>query len=123
MRGREKFSNRRMVEWSNQSTNRRIDESKNSLCDLRLIIWAPPGSRFHIDDIALLRGGQVVETAGDTMYLDFMKRWIRLYRGEGRSWLAYGRRIRPPRLKCATTKVAARTLPADSFSSETMLLS
>ena len=100
------------TEWTKVEAKVKVAAKGEAKGELRLIIWAPPGSRFHIDDIALLRGGQVVETAGDTMYLDFMKRWIRLYRGEGRSWLAYGRRIRPPRIRCATTKVAARTLPA-----------
>ena len=32
----------------------------------------------------------------------FMRSWVSLYRGEGRAFLAHGRRIRPPRVTCAT---------------------
>ena len=34
----------------------------------------------------------------------FMRSWVSLYRGEGRAFLAHGRRIRPPRVTCATVR-------------------
>jgi len=30
----------------------------------------------------------------------FLERWVDLYHGEGRDWLAHGRHIRPPRYTC-----------------------
>ncbi len=39
----------------------------------------------------------------------FMRRWIELYHGEARPWLAYGRLIRPPTLVCA--KIEYKGLP------------
>lgn len=38
---------------------------------------------------------------GDDAYTRFMARWVSLYHGEGRDFLAYGRQIRPPRVDCA----------------------
>ena len=38
----------------------------------------------------------------DGWYFDYMKRWISLFRGEGRPFLACGRRIKPPRIACGT---------------------
>ncbi len=32
--------------------------------------------------------------------LAFIESWIRLYRGEGRRWLAHGRQLHPPRIEC-----------------------
>lgn len=32
--------------------------------------------------------------------LQFCERWIRLYRGEGRKWLAHGRALHPPKVEC-----------------------
>lgn len=32
--------------------------------------------------------------------LAFVENWIRLYRGEGRKWLAHGRALHPPRVDC-----------------------
>jgi len=33
----------------------------------------------------------------------FVRRWVSLYSGEGREWLMFGRRVKPPRISCATT--------------------
>jgi len=38
-------------------------------------------------------------------YHRFMTSWVRAYRGAGRDWLAYGRRIRPPCVTCAEEDV------------------
>ena len=79
---------------------------------LRLIIWAPPGARFHIDDLRLERDGTEVLVRGDSKYMRFMKRWIALYRGAGREFLANGFRVKPPQLACAKVRFAAREEPA-----------
>ena len=41
-----------------------------------------------------------VSTDDDRRVDRFMSEWVRVYRGEGRPFLAYGRRIRPPSLSC-----------------------
>ena len=43
----------------------------------------------------------------------YMKRWISLFRGEGRPFLAYGRRIKPPQIVCGSMKLkGGGTAPA-----------
>lgn len=37
---------------------------------------------------------------GNARYEGFMSRWINLYRGEGRAFLAHGRHVKPPRVVC-----------------------
>ena len=39
---------------------------------------------------------------GGGWYFDYMKSWISIFRGEGRPFLAYGRRIKPPQVVCGT---------------------
>ena len=46
--------------------------------------------RSHLDE----------KSAEHREYTDFMKRWIDLYHGSARKWLAYGRQIRPPVVYC-----------------------
>lgn len=41
-----------------------------------------------------------VTLKGNAAYTAFMSRWVSLYHGEARDFLAYGRRIRPPRVAC-----------------------
>lgn len=43
-----------------------------------------------------------VVLSGRGAYDAFMKRWVALYHGEGRDWLAFGRQVKPPRMTCAT---------------------
>ncbi len=38
---------------------------------------------------------------GNAHYEGFISRWIALYRGEGRAFLAHGRHVKPPFVKCA----------------------
>lgn len=76
--------------------------------ELRIIIWGPAGCRFHVDDLRLEKDGREVRFSGDSPYTVFMKRWIALYRGEGRDFLARGRAIRPPCVSCAKHRFAAR---------------
>ena len=52
-----------------------------------------------------------LKLSGRTTYDDFMKRWVALYHGEGREWLAFGRQIKPPQLVCATMPYENRTVP------------
>ena len=75
---------------------------------LRLIVWAPPGAKFLIDDVRLERDGREVTVSGDSQYTQFMKRWIALYQGEGKEFLANGFQIKPPVLACDTFRFAAR---------------
>lgn len=79
---------------------------------LRIILYAGRGVEARIDDIALehLDGTPVYER-GESAYLRMMKNWVRLYQGEGKDFLAYGFREKPPRLKCAQFLLADRTLP------------
>lgn len=79
---------------------------------IRLIIWAPPGARFHIDDIRLERDGREVIVSGDSEYTRFMKKWIAIYRGEGRDFLADGFQIKPPAVECDRFLFAERDEPA-----------
>jgi len=75
---------------------------------LRLIVWAPPGAKFLVDDVTLTRDGREVSVSGDSPYTRFMKKWIALYQGEGKDFLANGFRIKPPALACETFRFAAR---------------
>ena len=75
---------------------------------LRLVIWAPPGAKFLIDDVRLERDGREVVVSGDSPYTKFMKKWIVLYQGEGKDFLANGFQIKPPVLACDTFRFAAR---------------
>ena len=49
--------------------------------------------------------------SGRTAYDAFMKAWVALYHGEGRDWLAFGRRIKPPRLVCGAQDYDGRSVP------------
>ena len=40
--------------------------------------------------------------SGRGAYDAFMKRWVGLYHGAARDWLAFGRQVKPPRLVCGT---------------------
>jgi len=49
----------------------------------------------------------------DGWYFDYMKSWISLFRGEGRPFLAYGQRIKPPQVVCGTvTRTDGHSSPA-----------
>ncbi|MGN0846947.1 MAG: hypothetical protein ACI4RA_06140, partial [Kiritimatiellia bacterium] len=47
-----------------------------------------------------------VRLSGRGAYDAFMRRWVALYHGEGRDWLAFGRRVKPPRMVCASQPYA-----------------
>ena len=82
---------------------------------LRLVIWAPPGTKFLIDDVRLERDGREVMVSGDSPYTKFMKKWIALYQGEGKDFLANGFQVKPPVLTCDTFRIAARKVRAVCF--------
>ena len=75
---------------------------------LRFMLDVYGGTSFLADGITFeekLQNGTfrpVVRTAPDEKkeMLAFVERWIRLYRGEGRKWLAYGRQLHPPKIDC-----------------------
>lgn len=80
--------------------------------DIRVILWAPVGAQFNIDDIALCRGGRPLVVRSDSSYVDFMRRWIAFYRGEARDWLADGFRVHPPEVRCDNVRLVARDVPS-----------
>lgn len=77
---------------------------------LRVMLNAAPGAKGEISDMKLevvLPDGST-ETArmkGSRWHDDYMRRWAELFHGEGRPWLAHGRRVKPPRIECATVPV------------------
>ena len=82
---------------------------------LRLVVWAPPGAKFLIDDIKLERDGREVMVSGDSPYTRFMKKWIALYQGEGKDFLANGFMVKPPVLECDMFRFAGRKERAVCF--------
>lgn len=75
---------------------------------LRFMLNANDGTSFLADDIAFEEKQPngtfrpVARTNSDDKQemLAFVERWIRLYRGEGRKWLAHGRQLHPPKIDC-----------------------
>ena len=78
---------------------------------LRFMINAGRGdTRVWIDDVRLEEiapdgVARDVRVSCRGWYHRFMSAWVKLYRGEGRAWLAHGRHVRPPRIRCGTTFV------------------
>ena len=84
---------------------------------LRIMLNAAPEAKGEVGDMKL----EVVHPDGSTeparlkgsrWHNDYMRRWVALHRGEGRPWLAHGRRIKPPRLSCASVESDGRPAPA-----------
>jgi len=72
---------------------------------LRIMTQAAEGSVVWVDSFTLeevKKDGTTAEVivTGRGAYDDFMQRWITLYHGTARKWLAYGRAIRPPEIYC-----------------------
>ena len=86
----------------------KVSAEVDTRAQLRLVIWAPPGAKFLIDDVRLDRDGREVVFSGDSPYTKFMKKWIALYQGEGKDFLANGFRVKPPALTCDTFRFAGR---------------
>ena len=55
---------------------------------------------FRLEEVLLDGSVREVHYRGDPLYEQFMSRWVELYRGEGRPFLAQGRAIKPPRVTC-----------------------
>lgn len=80
---------------------------------LRVIVFVRPGARVYVDDVALCDAqGNEVRTSKQDWYVDYLKKWISLYRGAGRPFLAEGFQEKPPRLQCARVTRLSRTVSA-----------
>jgi len=83
---------------------------------LRIMINAAPTAKGEVGKmkLELVKPDGSVELArlkGGGWMHDYMRRWVTLHRGEGRPWLAHGRRIKPPRLSCAYVDEGDRKVP------------
>ena len=56
-----------------------------------------PYARFHDRELKF-------ENAFPGKTRAFLSRWVNLYHGEGRDWLAHGRHVRPPQVNCRTVR-------------------
>ena len=59
-------------------------------------------ARTRVDGVVLEKMGEEVVFTGRSKYKDFIKKWISLYHGEGRRYLAHGRQIRGAKVICGT---------------------
>lgn len=55
---------------------------------------------FRLESVEADGSVRDVRYEGNARYETFISRWIDLYRGEGRAFLAYGRHVKPPFVKC-----------------------
>ncbi|MDH7571347.1 MAG: hypothetical protein QHJ73_17350, partial [Armatimonadota bacterium] len=84
---------------------------------LRIMVHVDGPAKVWVDDVTLeevLPGGTVREVQRAEVPPDhaLMRRWVELYHGEGRSYLLFGRMLRPPRLDTAAITYRDRRLPA-----------
>ncbi len=74
----------------------------------RIMNNAGIGSKVWVDSMKIEEitpdGPREVICSGLGDYDDFMRRWIKLYHGPARKWLAYGRQIRPPAIEAGEQK-------------------
>ena len=59
---------------------------------------------MKVEELGADGTAKLVRLTGDDAYTAFMAKWVDLYHGAGRDFLAYGRRIRPPKVVCGTTR-------------------
>ena len=83
----------------------RIELSADVDGELTVLFFAKLGAKFLLDDLTLTKDGAEVVQSGDTRWIDFYRRWISLYCGEASKFLARGRRIRAPEVKCAKIRL------------------
>lgn len=85
--------------WRQVATEFALPEEASAL---RVMIHITGEAVCRVDDVKL----EIVEGSGEAKevvlsgrgaYGEFMRRWVELYRGEGRDFLAYGRQTKPPR--------------------------
>lgn len=84
---------------------------------MRIMCHVNGEARAWVDDVlleAVLPDGSAREVRYEGLSADarFMQKWVALYHGEGRPWLAHGRLIHPPKLECATITYRDRPTPA-----------
>ena len=88
--------------WKRFSKEFTIDPGAESL---RFMLNAADGTSFLADGIVfeekLSDGSFVPVIAQKSKTLDFVEKWISIYRGEGRKWLAHGKALHPPKIDCA----------------------
>ena len=73
--------------------------------ELTVLFFAKLGAKFLLDDIRLSMDGADVVQSGETRWIGFYKRWISLYCGDASKFLARGRRIRAPEVKCGSMRL------------------
>jgi len=83
---------------------------------LRIMCHVDGEAKAWVDDVTLERvdagGVRPVRHEGLSSDMRFMQKWVALYHGEGRPWLAHGRLLKPPKLSCATITYRDRPTPA-----------
>jgi len=84
---------------------------------LRIMIHVEGKARVWVDDMTLeevLPGGKLTTTMRAETPPDhkLVRRWVELYRGEGRPYLLFGRMLHPPRLTVRTIAYKGRQVPA-----------
>ena len=92
----------------------RIELSTDADGELTMMFFAKFGAKFLLDDISLAKDGREVVQSGDTRWVDFYKRWIPLYCGDAAKFLAHGRRIRAPEVKCAKIRLGGEGREVDA---------
>lgn len=55
---------------------------------------------MKLEEVCADGSAQEVCLSGRGAYDAFMRRWVELYHGEGRDWLAFGKMVKPPRIVC-----------------------
>lgn len=95
--------------WQNISSE--VEVTSDGI--LRLIFFVKPGARVLVDDVMLAdANGTEVRTDKRDWYVEYLHRWVELYRGAGRPFLFSGFQEKPPRLTCARVRRLSRSLPA-----------
>ena len=84
---------------------------------VRIMLNTTRGGKGWIDDMTLdelLPDGKAVTLCHrrDAAKDAWQRQWLDIYGDKGREWLAYGRRVKPPRLECAKIEYGARQVDA-----------
>lgn len=84
---------------------------------VRFMANAAPGTLGWFDDVSLEERApdgsfSPARLRGCADKTRLQREWIALYGGEGRAWLAYGRRVKPPAVTCAQIEVGGRSAPS-----------
>lgn len=84
---------------------------------LRLMFNLKPGSVGWVDDMTVERKlpdgtYRQLRFEGATVKAERERKWIEFYAGPAHDWLAYGRRVKAPRVECATVDYPGIPRPA-----------